>query len=124
VRAQAARDQHDPEHQTRRAGRWICAACGAEITDGEAGIEVAGSHAHSFVNPDGMVFRIGCFRSAAGAVSVGPESSYWTWFPGFAWRAAICRICLCHLGWSFQNASSSFVALILDRVLYEEQHGH
>lgn len=113
--------QHDPKPEAQGGGRWICATCGAEVTRGEAAIEVGGSHAHTFLNPDGIVFRIVCFRHAAGAVSVGPESTYWTWFPGFAWRSALCRACVSHLGWSFRDASSSFVALILERMIYEER---
>jgi hypothetical protein len=121
--APARRQEGAPEPDQGRAARWICAACGGEVTNAEAAIDVGGSHVHAFVNPDGVLFRIGCFQRTPGAVAVGAESTYWTWFPGFTWRAAVCRGCLAHLGWAFQGASSSFVALIFDRVIYDEQRG-
>lgn len=76
-----------------------------------------GAHSHSFINPAGMIFRVGCFGAAPGALPVGEESDHFTWFVGFAWRAAVCRACGEHLGWSYRARDSAFVALIEDRIV-------
>jgi len=94
----------------------VCAECGARIADPEAQLEVNGAQAHTFINPAGIIFRVGCFREAPGARAVGEASEHWTWFAGFVWQAAICHGCGQHLGWFYRNPSASFVALILDRV--------
>ena len=95
----------------------LCAACRHAIAHARDGIEVSGAHSHAFVNPAGVVFRVRCFSSAAGAVGVGEESDYWTWFPGFFWQAAVCRRCFEHLGWRYRDAEASFFGLIADRLL-------
>jgi len=93
-----------------------CRACGAIITRSHAKIAVDGAHAHSFINPTGFIFRIGCFAMAPGARAAGEESDHWTWFPGYSWQAVVCGRCDQHIGWSYRNTSASFVGLILDRV--------
>jgi hypothetical protein len=79
-------------------------------------IDVNGSHEHTFINPEGVIYRIGAFSAAAGAVDVGPPSTYFSWFAGHAWRLAICKRCTTHLGWSFRAEESVFVGLILERL--------
>jgi hypothetical protein len=86
------------------------------ITTSAARIEMSGSHDHRFVNPHGFQFHIGCFVDAPGCAPVGPESSYWSWFPGYAWRIEACRACGAHLGWLFRGADGLFHGLILDRL--------
>ncbi len=93
-----------------------CSSCLHAVTTSAARIEVGGRHEHSFVNPHGLRFRIGCFASAA-AVPVGEPSAYWTWFPGFRWQIAVCAGCSGHLGWRFLSADSTFHGLILDRLV-------
>jgi hypothetical protein len=109
----------EPEHADDRA--VSCRACGATITRAHARIAVGGAHEHSFINPAGFIFRIGCFAAAPGARAAGEESDHWTWFPGYFWQAVVCARCMQHIGWSYRNASASFVGLILDRVV--EQGG-
>jgi hypothetical protein len=105
----------------RDADRVVsCRACGAPITHARAKIAVHAAHAHSFINPDGFIFRIGCFAVAPGARGSGVESDHWTWFPGYSWQAVVCGRCGAHIGWSYRNTSRSFVGLILDRVV---EHG-
>jgi hypothetical protein len=89
-----------------------CRACEAEITREDERIEMSGAHAHTFVNPHGHVFEIGCFARAPGCAVLGPGSAFFSWFPGYAWRIAVCSQCRTHLGWSFGD----FWGLILPRL--------
>ncbi len=106
----------EPQHGTRDEEWVTCAACGHALTPRQARIEVEVRHAHTYVNPAGDEFTIGCFASASGATGVGEESTFWTWFRGFAWRIAACGGCGAHVGWSFRREASVFWGLILDRV--------
>lgn len=95
----------------------VCAACLAVITTTRQRIAVQGSHDHRFVNPAGLVFHIGCFAEAVGSTIVGPDSLEYPWFPGFAWRYAMCGGCGTHLGWHFRaERKPSFFGLVLDRL--------
>ena len=51
-----------------------CRACEAEIASDDDRIEMSGAHAHTFVNPHGHVFEVGCFARAPGCVPVGPAT--------------------------------------------------
>lgn len=94
-----------------------CARCLNEVTREGARIPVGASHQHTFTNPHGLRFHIGCFASAMGCVAIGPETRYWTWFPGHSWRVELCVACHEHLGWLFRSADSRFHGLILDRLV-------
>ena len=96
----------------------ICRNCNEGITRPDQGISVGGAHRHNFANPHGMVYEIGCFRSAQGCASIGPATDEFTWFQGFSWRIAVCRRCQVHLGWCFESrAMQRFHGLILDRLV-------
>ena len=97
--------------------KLLCAACGNVVTELRSRIEMSGSHTHTFVNPAGVFYKIGCFSEAPGAVPVGEPSDHWAWFPGFDWQTLACSACFEHLGWSFRSADASFVGLILERVV-------
>lgn len=98
--------------------KMLCAACRTLITYWEAGLKVRGRFDHTFCNPHGLVFHIGCFSCAPGCRQMGPSSSDFTWFPGFHWRIVCCRNCQTHLGWLFQGArGGQFFGLILDRLI-------
>jgi len=100
----------------------LCRQCRHMITAPDEGIWMNGSHRHTFANPVGAVYEIGCFNSAPGCRSVGPATDEFTWFSGYLWRVAICAKCLTHLGWHFQSpAGSGFHGLILDRLVEPEQ---
>ncbi|MCH9686457.1 MAG: hypothetical protein K0V04_33800 [Deltaproteobacteria bacterium] len=101
-----------------RSDRLRCRACGEAITESDARTEIAGSHAHTFVNPAGLVFEIGCFARAPGCVGVGEPQPFFSWFPGYAWRVAACGGCRAHLGWSYGDGPQ-FHGLILDRLVTE-----
>jgi hypothetical protein len=97
-------------------GALVCARCRGLVTSRASAISVGGGHAHTFANPHGLEFRIGCFADAPGCAELGGESSYWTWFAGFSWRVSLCRQCGEHLGWLFRSADARFFGLILDRL--------
>ena len=99
----------------------VCAACRGTITSARHRIVTHGSHEHRFMNPAGFLFHIGCFGEAIGCRIVGPDSLEYPWFPGFAWRFALCGQCGQHLGWHFRHfrmeGRDSFFGLILNRLL-------
>jgi hypothetical protein len=95
-----------------------CRTCGHRISSDSKRIAVAGRHEHSFTNPLGLVYRVGCFAAAAGCTSTGPGTLVDTWFAGFAWRVCHCEQCAVHLGWSYcGGAGKEFYGLILDHIV-------
>jgi len=96
----------------------LCRQCRRIITSPAERIEMQGAHQHTFANPYGSVYEIGCFRSAAGCGYAGQSSDEFTWFKGYCWRIAVCGSCLFHLGWLFISpGSDSFNGLILDHLI-------
>ncbi len=96
----------------------VCRACGFAVCHPDDAITVSGAHRHTFANPHGIVFEIGCFRNAPGCTRVGEASDDFTWFAGYRWRIAICAGCHRHLGWRFEGTGDSFHGLILDRLAF------
>jgi len=114
-----AAPENDVQAETEEEHLIRCRECLFPITREEAQDEWAGSRQHTFANPAGIVFTIGCFSAAEGCIPVGPLSDEFTWFPGFAWRVGICRGCLTHLGWHFAAPSGArFWGLILDHLIF------
>ena len=110
-------EEEADEHQPAKNDRLYCAACGYPITHKQARKSMSGNHEHQFTNPHGISFRIGCFAEAPGCVHVGDATEEHTWFPGHAWRIAICASCQQHLGWGFHGRDGSrFFGLIVDRL--------
>jgi hypothetical protein len=99
----------------------VCASCHHVITRPAARISINGAHQHSFANPSGLIFEIGCFNAAPGCDHVGRASDEFTWFKGYQWRIAVCRNCLAHLGWEFASSGTSFYGLILTSLNLSEQ---
>ncbi|MGB1277180.1 MAG: cereblon family protein [Nannocystaceae bacterium] len=95
--------------------RYVCRTCGIPVTSLAARKQVAGSHRHTFVNPQGESFELGCFAEAPGAMGVGPPTEHFTWFPGAPWRGAVCRGCGTQLGWAF-GEPIDFYGLIFTRL--------
>ena len=83
------------------------------VTGRDKKIQVSGSHEHTFFNPAGIVFELGCFSAAPGCHRAGRATSDFTWFAGYVWRFALCRNCNSHLGWFFEMGEHSFFGLIL-----------
>lgn len=96
--------------------RLFCAACKLPVTDQNQRIAMLGAHAHSCVNPHGLMFHIGCFREAPGCRIDGEATAEHTWFPGHTWRIAYCARCRTHLGWQFEASDGGFYGLIINRL--------
>ena len=102
----------------------LCRQCHQVVTTNDDRMAMEGSHRHTFANPHGIVFEIGCFKSIIGCGYAGPLSDEFTWFKGYGWRIAVCGMCLTHLGWLFVSGSgNSFHGLILDRLIEPRSEG-
>jgi hypothetical protein len=96
----------------------LCRQCHQAITKPAERIAMQGSHRHTFANPHGIVFEIGCFRNAKGCGYAGAASDDFSWFAGYSWRVCFCSMCLTHLGWMFSlNGGDIFHGLILERLI-------
>jgi len=109
----------DPEKTTGRRF-LLCSGCLNRITRNDVQINVNGSHKHVFVNPQGLVFELGCFAWAVNCVGTGPSTSEFSWFSGYQWQITVCLQCLKHLGWKYEAPDKNgFYGLILDRLVEE-----
>lgn len=90
-----------------------CAVCEHRITERAYRCEMAGAHEHTFVNPAGFQFRIGCFTAAPGCAHAGAASGEFSWFPGWRWQIALCARCHSHVGWLYRLGADQFHGLIL-----------
>ena len=102
--------------RTELDDRVRCARCRAEITRGSLAVQRGGAHEHTFRNPAGYSWTIGCFRDASGCTSGGDFTDEASWFPGYEWAFAPCATCGRHLGWWFVGTGPSFVGLIVSRL--------
>ena len=98
----------DQQEQQTSDGILYCANCLTPVTDEAQIIDILGSHSHTFTNPAGFVYTVGCFKSAEGCTMHGQRTSEHSWFPGYQWRLALCLHCQQHLGWLFNNGDSFF----------------
>ena len=113
------------DHSGEDSGRLlVCGECLQAVTTGGARIEMSGGHVHTFANPHGVVFHIGCFAVAPGCQEASEPSPEFSWFPGYTWEVALCRGCGAHLGWLFRSGDSRFHALILDRLAEADEPKH
>ncbi|MBH25602.1 MAG: hypothetical protein CMH57_14355 [Myxococcales bacterium] len=112
-------EPEERHHLAEDEGDWlVCASCEHPITRSAARIEVQGAHTHTFANPHGRFFQIGCFSEAPGCLELGGSTSDHTWFTGYAWSISHCRRCGAHLGWRYDalEAARTFYGVILTRV--------
>jgi hypothetical protein len=113
--------QEEDEEKEEEEKHILCAQCRAIITSPHERIEVQGAKEHTFFNPYGIIFQIGCFRQARGCGYQGPGNEQFSWFPGYSWRIALCSSCLAHLGWLYSAPDKeSFHGLILDHLIQPE----
>ena len=112
-----------PVEKTSDNGESIlCRQCRQVITTKAEQITVQGAHQHTFANPHGIIFQIGCFQSAKGCGYTGSLTEEWSWFKGFSWKIAVCNICLIQLGWLFlSSGGGSFNGLILNRLISDDE---
>ena len=107
------RDQAEQEEEEENL---YCFICGQIITQCRQRIPVEGAHKHTFTNPGGYRFEIGCFREADGCDQAGEFTDFYSWFDGYAWRYALCAGCRVHLGWIYRG-EDTFYGLVLNRLL-------
>ncbi len=96
----------------------LCRSCSHGVTHQEFQILKDSRFSHTFANPYGHVFEIGCFSTAPGCVKVSPESDEFTWFKGYCWAVGGCRQCQSQLGWIFSSGRDTFYGLILDHLIF------
>jgi hypothetical protein len=113
LRNQQVEDEKEDEN-------LYCFICGEIITQTHNGIPVENAHKHTFTNPGGYLFEIGCFREAPGCEQTGEFTDFYSWFDGYAWRYAMCRSCRVHLGWVYRGPDT-FFGLVLDRLLSSKE---
>lgn len=92
------------DDDTRAAPLVFCRRCDAVVARTSDRVMTGPDDLHTFVNPRGEVFDLVCFFRADGAVTVGEPTLEYTWFPGHAWRFAMCRSCAVQLGWRYDGA--------------------
>jgi hypothetical protein len=115
-----AKSLPEPQDKTQTAPdkAIVCRQCLHVITSDAERLIMHGAHAHTFANPEGIVFEIACYRNASGCGYLGPASSEFTWFAGYVWRIAVCANCHIHLGWRFTAADGNFFhGLITSRLI-------
>ena len=95
----------------------FCRECMQVITSPAERIQVQGSHCHTFSNPAGLLFQIGCFRRVKGCIDASPIEAEWSWFSGYAWQVVLCSACATHLGWRYTGQNEGFYGLILGRLM-------
>lgn len=100
-------------------GQILCGFCLEPVTNRRNRISVNGGHRHTFTNPAGIVFEIGCFSDAPGCRTTGAPTREFTWFAGHSWNYSLCASCGTHLGWHFTSGNDgSFFGLILARLTF------
>ena len=114
----------DETSESKTAGKRaiLCRQCGHIIAWPEDMISINAAHQHTFANPGGIVYEIGCFSSASGCGLSGRPTAEFTWFAGYFWQVAICGSCLVHLGWYFSTKSGAgFFGLIMDQLMFPKK---
>jgi len=112
------KEAEERQEEEKEEPFYLCRQCLNPITPKSARMTVNGAHQHTFANPHGIVFDIGCFKEAEGCGAVGTPTDEFVWFAGYFWRVALCRACLTHMGWFFTSSDSdSFFGLIMDHLI-------
>ncbi len=95
----------------------LCLHCDTSITANKYKIIQHNNHHHTFANPSGKRYTLGCFSDAQNTKSIGRPTEEWSWFSGYAWTICLCANCNTHLGWRFDKpGEQSFFAFILDQL--------
>jgi hypothetical protein len=115
--AQEQEQQDEQQQGLARGERILCRQCLQLITSTAERIEIGGGHQHTFANPAGLLFQIGCFRRAQGCAAAGQPEAEWSWFQGYSWQVVLCSSCATHMGWLYTGSGDSFYGLILHRLL-------
>ncbi len=105
------------KEKNRKKDLIICKACKNIITEPENKIQINGQFSHTFQNPAGAIFNIGCFSVTQGCLDVSEKTAEFSWFPGFNWVIVVCSNCYTHMGWHYSMNGSGFYGLILDKIV-------
>lgn len=99
-----------------------CRNCMGPVTRPEYSIEINDGFSHTFANPHGHVYEIGCFSRADGCVKCSDTSAEFSWFTDYVWAVGLCRNCRVQLGWIFipvrPGERDNFYGLILDQLRF------
>lgn len=106
-------EKDDSEKEQQKG--LLCRQCRLLITTSRERLDKEGTHLHTFFNPAGIVYEIGCFRRAPGCLPFGPSSGEFAWFSGYIWQVVYCRGCQQHLGWMF-SGEDRFFGLIVNKL--------
>lgn len=114
--------QSEPDVMEREDPVITCRNCQGPVTRPEYRIEINHRFSHTFANPHGHVFEIGCFYRADGCVKFSDTSDEFSWFKGYIWAIGLCRTCQAQLGWIFlpvrPDGQDKFYGLILDQLRF------
>ena len=94
--------------------KWCCTICGAVVAFERDNAIVQGRNEHIKTNPQGHAFSFRCFHTAV-CEKLGEATLEHTWFHGYLWRFAPCKICHTQLGWHF-SGESSFYGIIKEQI--------
>ena len=108
--------EDDVEVDDNKEGILRCKQCEAGIAKDIDRVTRGGKHQHTFFNPAGIVYEIGCFQKATGCQVEGEMSREFSWFADYSWQIGFCRSCTNHLGWFFSSGDDTFYGLILNRL--------
>jgi len=97
----------DPDTRTETATKRQrepirCRRCSQELSTTEALFAMQGERVERvFSNPHGFLHEVLTLSHAQALRVVGPPTTEFTWFPGYAWEMAFCDNCQSHVGWHF-----------------------
>uniref|UniRef100_A0A6M2DIZ9 Protein cereblon n=1 Tax=Xenopsylla cheopis TaxID=163159 RepID=A0A6M2DIZ9_XENCH len=85
-----------------KCGTLCCKVCRTEIakTSDLFAMSNDGIQSH-YCNPEGWIHETFTVRRANEIRLQGQKSTRTSWFPGYAWTIAMCKICNHHVGWLF-----------------------
>ncbi len=96
----------------------VCRNCNGFVTEPDCQIDIDGAFCHTFANPHGQVFEIGCFNAAPGCLAIPPPFAEFSWFRGYSWNIGVCYDCKIHLGWVYRSDPDRFWGIILDKLVF------
>lgn len=97
--------------------RFVCDACGTDITRASLRIAVDGSHRHRLPRSFGCDQEYGCFSLAPGCLMHKPLNLLLGKIEDGVWRPVSCAGCGAPLGWHHQNAEGlGFFLLALENL--------
>jgi hypothetical protein len=96
--------------------KWVrCRSCHNKIALFSDRTSINENDSYIFKNPAGIFFRIVCFEDAQCAIAVSDFTDEHTWFAGYHWSIALCRLCHIHIGWLYRGPDE-FYGLIADKL--------